>query len=187
LLLLSACAALAACNMAISDHPMFSAQDRLTTPLKDGLWVADDPDCPLDVKLPRGQWPNCAFWTVVSGNQFVDFSGDKDEERPTGSLIVQGRPPIIQVEMVEKGDRMFVFFAIEPTGSDAAGAVTAMNLRAVACGAEKTPGSSQVEPYPGFDKDCRPSTTKALRAAAVASRSKPDKIGRIYWVRAETP
>ena len=41
--LLPLCAALAGCNLAVSDHPMFSAGEQLATPLKSGLWVADDP------------------------------------------------------------------------------------------------------------------------------------------------
>ena len=186
LLLWPACLALTACNMAVSDHSMFSPEDRLTTPLKNGLWVADDPDCPFDVKSPNGQWPKCAFWTIVSANQLVDFSGDKEEERPAGSLIAQGRPPIIQVEVVEKGDHSFLFFAFEPTASDPSGSVTAINLWAVACGTVRTPGSSQVDPYPGFDKECHPLTSDALRTAAVASRRlEAAKIGRMFWVRAE--
>jgi len=188
LCLLPAFVALCACNVAVSDHPMFSPEDRLSIPLKDGLWVADDPDCPFDVKTPKTQWPKCAFWTIVSDKKFVDFAGDKEEERPVGTLIAKGRPPIVQVEVFIKGDRSFLFFAIEPQASDPSGSTTAMDIWAVACGTQRSSGSSsQVDPYPGFNKECQPLTTKALRAAAIASRPKVEKVGRINWVRAEKP
>jgi hypothetical protein len=181
--------ALGACNMAVSDHPMFTTADRLTTPLKDGLWAGDDPECAVDMALPKEKWPKCAAWLVIRGNEVVDFWGDeeKDEDRPVGFFMANGQPPIVQIKMVEKDKHSFLFAAIEPTTRDAAGAVTALNLWFVPCGTEKVPGSSsQIDPYPGFDKDCRPLTASALRTAAVAGRPKADP-GRMKWLRAEAP
>ncbi|MEO8175292.1 MAG: hypothetical protein ABI626_01365 [Sphingomicrobium sp.] len=164
---------------------MFSEADQLSTPLKDGLWVADDPDCAFDTNLPKEQWRKCATWTIVSGNKFVDFSGDKEDDRIVGLLIAGGQPPIVQVDTIDDEQHAFIFVAVEPTERDAAGAVTSLNLWGIACGTVKTAGSSQVDPYPGFDKDCHPLSTSALRAAAVASRPETKGPDRMRWVRGE--
>ncbi|HEX6741892.1 MAG TPA: hypothetical protein VF079_08895 [Sphingomicrobium sp.] len=182
--------ALAACNMAMSDHPMFAADERLTTPLKNGLWAADDPDCAVDVTLPTDKWPECAFWAVVGDNQVIDVS-EKKADRPAGFLIAGGRPPIVQIEMIDKERRVYFFYAVEPLASAPSSPATALNLWAVACGTAKVPGSTgQIDPYPGLDKDCRPASKEALRAAAAASRAAQDRaaekqIMRMHWVRAE--
>ncbi|MEO6255688.1 MAG: hypothetical protein ABIO69_02665 [Sphingomicrobium sp.] len=183
--LLPLCTALSACNMAVSDHPMFSAKDRLTTPLKDGLWVADDPDCAFDINLPKEKWRNCAIWTIISGNKFVEFSAAKGEDRPLGFLVAGGQPPIVQIDTIEDGQHAYLFVAVDPTGRDAAGAVTSLNLWGIACGTVKTAGSNQVDPYPGIDKACHPLSTDALRAAALASRPTTKEPDRMQWVRAE--
>ena len=185
--LLPTCLALSACNMAMSNHPMFSPEEQLATPLKDGLWVADDPDCRVDTSLPRNRWPNCAFWVIVSGNQVVDIAGDKEQDRPTGFLIVGGQPPIVQIEMTEEGGHSYLFYALDLKEADAPGPLTKINLWPVACGTEKVPGSTrEIDPFPGLNKDCQPQTIEALRAAAITSRPKADDRGRMKWVRLET-
>jgi hypothetical protein len=173
--------------MAVSNHPMFSVEDKLTTPLKDGLWVADDPDCPVDTNLPRSRWPNCAFWLVLRGNQLMDIAGDKKGIRPVGLFVASGQPPIAQVENLEKDSRGYFFYGFEPAGTEPDGTITAVELWAVACGTPRIPGSTrEIDPYPGIDKDCQPQSKAALRAAAVASRASQEKLGRMKWIRPST-
>ena len=183
--LLPLCAALAGCNLAVSDHPMFSAGEQLATPLKSGLWVADDPDCVFDSTKPRQTWPKCAVWLVLRDNRVAEISGDEKTERPVAILIADGSPPIAQIEVREKeSDIVYVFYAIEPAAHDSRRRITALSVWGVRCGTEKTPGSSQVDPYPGFDKECHPASKDAVRAAAAASRAAATDIGRMKWVRA---
>jgi len=180
--------ALGGCNLAVSDHPMFSSAERLATPLKDGPWVADVPDCKFNVDSPKTGWPKCALWTVVSDNKMVDVSGDKDEDRPAGFLIVGGQPPIVQIDMLENGKHGFLFIAIEPTSKPPSGPITTLNIWGVTCGRQNDPVDSRqgVSPFPGFNKECQPQTAAALRAAAVASRPKSGEITRMKWVRKES-
>ena len=175
---------LTACNLAVSNHAMFTPQDLLTTPLKNGLWAADDPDCKFNSAAARATWPNCAFWVIINDNKIVDVAGDKEEDRPAGFLIVGGVPPLVQIEMIEKGEHGYLFFALDPSASETSGRVTAAQVWPVMCGVTKSGSTSQVDPYPGFNKECQPATTAALRAAAIASRPKSDEAP-LRWIRAE--
>jgi len=185
--LLPASLALGACNMAISDHPMLIDEPRSAIKFKDGLWVAEDPDCKFSVKRPVRSWPKCANWLVLGNGKVVGGPDPKPGEVPAELVIAEGQPPILEFPLKDDGEKTakgYAYLAIERTGSDAGG-VTAINLWAVACGTERVPGSTrEIDPYPGIDNDCHPQSVNALRAAAVASRPATSKVGRMKWIRA---
>jgi len=185
--LLPLCAALTACNMAISDHPMLAGQPKSALELKDGLWTLDDPDCKFDHRRPVHRWPKCAGWMILKDGRIVGGKDAKRGEVPVELLIADGTPPILEFPLKDEGKKVaegYAYIAIEPTANDA-GRVTTMNFWIVGCGTEKVPGStSEIDPYPGIDKDCHPLSIDALRAAATLSRPSPEKLGRIRWIRA---
>lgn len=64
-LLLGACT-----NMVRSEAPWFGPADSAgAPPLRDGVWAADDPNCPFDANLPLERWPACAQGRVVQGGE----------------------------------------------------------------------------------------------------------------------
>jgi len=187
-LLLPILLALGACNMAISDQPMFSDAQRSSVQLRDGYWVMDDRECRFDAAQRAEAWPECADWAVIVGNRIV---GERVKDLggvDPALFIADGKPLILQMHSKpQKGEESFYHFAaIEPAATDADGRVGAFALWIVKCGVEerKPRGSAKVKPYPGFNAECRPVSVEALRAAAIASRPQSDELNRLKWVRA---
>ncbi len=185
--LLPLCAALTACNMAISDHPMLAGQPRSALELQDGLWTIDDSDCKFDHRRPVHRWPKCAGWLIVKAGKIVGGKDMKRGEAAVELVITDGAPPIVEFPMKDEGKKepeSYAYIVLEPTENNQ-GRVTTMNLWFVACGTEKVPGSTrEIDPYPGIDKDCHPLSIDALRMAATLSRPSAEKLSRIRWIRA---
>lgn len=166
---------LGACNMAVSETPVFAENDAATLGPRTGIWVGDDPECPFDSALPEAQWPSCAAWLVVKSSD--DFlMRDGKETQHARFMIAKGQPPIVQVlwrdEAKEDGKTFYVFFGIEPGLAQADGKFSSAFTWAVKCGA-KDPSSSEIKPYAGISPECRPSSPDAIRSAAVTSRQPP--------------
>ena len=88
---------LSACNMVISETPMFAESDRAIPAPKDGIWLADVDDCEFDASQPEAEWPECALWVAVrnSGHELL-VSGGKGQSQRLDYLIAAGNPSIIQ-------------------------------------------------------------------------------------------
>jgi hypothetical protein len=190
LLLLCVCAALSACNMALSDKPLFAEPQRSSSVLlEDGLWTRPDPKCAADLSRPRQQWPKCAGWLILKNSKVVAGSDMKPDEGAQDVFIVDGKPVLIQAVIKmsgpERSEMFYGYFALDPQARSSAGRVTAVLVWPVACGVTKSDG--KVLPYAGFDKDCRTSSVSALRAAAAKPLNAEAKPMLLKWVRTEAP
>ena len=190
LLLLAACAAVSACNMAMSDKPMFAEAERSSAlVLEDGLWFRVDPDCDVDVAGPKDKWPECADWVIISGSKAVKSSDTKSaDEEPQDVFIADGMPPLIQAKIEANGSPSgYGFLAFEPKGHSPAGRITDLEAWPVACGAEagEAGTTAKITPYPGFSDECRAESVQALRSAAGKGRSPSAELAEWKWVRAE--
>lgn len=182
-------AALAACNLAISDKPLLTEADRSAVRLKDGYWAIAEQDCRFDAAQPVDGWPKCADWVVIAGNQIVRERDKNVFGVEPALLIADGKPLIMQVfsKSENGGTPFYTFAAIEPTTITASGQTAAMDVWIVECRPDPsraTPGVPAVGQYPGFDDDCRPDSIDALRNAAAAGRPHQDEMIVARWVRA---
>ena len=175
---------LGACNMVISETPMFGEKDAASLSPRPGIWLAEDPECPLDATLPEAKWPKCAMWLVVSGSgeaALVDGKGQRQEAR---YIIAKGAPPIVQVlwrdEAKEDGKTFYVFLGLEPNILD--GEFLAATTWEVKCGT-KDPADTDIKPYPGIAAECRPSSQEAIRSAALASCLTAEMAMTWRWLR----
>jgi hypothetical protein len=181
-------AALSACNIAISDYPMFSEDQQSKLRAKDGVWLAEDPKCRFDTSSPAHHWPKCAQWFYLHNDEVADGPGAKPGDRPVKFLIVDGLPPLLQVPIEDKDEHTttYAFAALELPAAMTSGQLTEARLWLVACGVERhsTKRASDIKPFPGIDKDCKPQSAAALRNAAIASR--PKRSRRVLWRRVRT-
>jgi hypothetical protein len=175
---------LGACNMAVSETPMFSDKDAGNLKPRPGIWLAEDPDCPLDTTLPEAKWPECATWLVVKASDEASMQDGKGQRQEARYIIAQGAPPVVQVlwrdEAKDDGKTFYVFLGLEPDRQD--GEFLAAASWEVKCGTQETPGS-EIKPYPGISAECRPFSQNAVRLAAVASRSTAEMAMHWRWLR----
>ena len=186
--LLPILALLGACNIAVSDKPMFSEEQRSSTLiLADGLWVREKPDCEFDRSKPKEKWPKCADWMILKASKAIDGSDMKPEESVEDVFIADGDPPLIQAKIEPKDDKViygFLVLKVEQIGPS--GKVRSGRAWTVPCGTSQN-GSTKISPYPGFSEECMPSSVAALRAAAAKGAAEPDDIVELRWVRDEVP
>jgi len=180
---------LGACNMAISETPLFTDADKANLIPRDGVWLTEDPDCRFDSNLPESQWPKCAIWAEVNGaNGQMLIRDGKDQDQQARFVIAKGDPPIVQIlwrdDAKDDGKTFYVFFGLEPgqKGTDT-GFTTAATWE-VKCGT-KDPAGSDIKPYPGLSPECRPSSQDAVRSAATASRPTAEMAMTWRWLRPE--
>jgi hypothetical protein len=181
---------LGACNMAISETPLFANVDKANLTPRDGVWVSEDPECRFDSGLSENQWPSCATWIIVNGSKGeMLLRNGKGEAQEARFVIANGQPLIVQLlwrdDAKEDGKTFYVFFGLEPgpAGRDRSFAF-AVGWE-VKCGT-KEPGSSDIKPYPGISPECRPSSAGAVRFAAAASRSTAEMAMSWRWLRPES-
>ena len=97
-------ASLGACNVAMSDKPLFGETLRSPTLiLEDGIWTLDKPDCTADLAKPRKDWPPCVDWVIVGSNKALLGSDSKPGDGPEDILIVDGKPPLLQAKVTTSG------------------------------------------------------------------------------------
>lgn len=176
---------LGACNMAISETPLFGDPDKASFTPHDGLWLSEDAECRFDSSLLELQWPNCAIWAVVDGsNGKMLIRNGKGEDQQARFVIAKGEPLIVQVlwrdDAKEDGKTFYVFFGLEPTGTNKSSTTAA--TWEVKCGT-KDPEGSDIKPYPGLSPECRPSSQDAVRASAAASRPTAEMAMTWRWLR----
>lgn len=190
LLLLPLMAVLGACNMVISEAPVFGEADRATQSPSEGVWIGDDPECRFDPRVPESTWPDCALWVVVrDGGRNLLVSNRKGESQRVDALFVGGDPSIIQARWLDNAKKdatpIHVFYAYTPRDLDSDGHFRRAEVWAVECGVQEKP-NSDIRPFPGITPECRPSSPDSVRSAARAS-SRSDEIKEWRWLRAETP
>ena len=186
--LLFLCATLSACNVAMSDRPLFAEAQRSTTLiLEDGLWLMVDANCEVDSAKDKAGWPKCANWVILKNNKIRTSSDTKPTEEPKNIFIVDGTPPLIQAES-DDADPEYMFIAIESLTNSPARRIVSLNAWPVPCGIQdsKKGPSAKVAPYPGFDEKCRTKSVEALRAAAARGREPGTEVVQFRWVRFES-
>jgi len=179
---------LSACNMVISETPIFAESDRATLIPKDGIWLTKVDDCDFDASQPEAKWPECAVWVVVrnSGRELLVMDG-KDQTQRLDYLIAAGSPPVVQGKWIdaakEPGAAYYGFYGIEPQQLATDG-FAAASTWAVKCGVQQQ-SSSKIQPFPGVSAECRPSSKDAIRSAATASRA-AGEVMTWRWLRPES-
>ena len=178
---------LGACNMVVSETPMFTESDRSKVAPRDGIWLGEKDDCQFDSGKPESEWPRCAMQVVVrnSGRELNLIDG-KETQRVT-ALFAAGTPAIIEAQWIddakEPAKATYGYFGLESRPAAQDGRFIRASLWPVECGA-KNPTSSEIRPFPGITPECRPASKDAIRAAAVFSR-RAEQVQVWRWVRAE--
>ena len=188
--LLLSLALLGACNVAMSDKPLFGdAQRSRALVLEDGIWTLDKPDCSADLAKPRKDWPACVDWVIVGGNKALVGSDSKPGDGPEEILIVDGKPPLLQAKVTTSGSPpSWGYLVFHPLGSSKTGRVTAVEVWAVPCGTQEgNAANPKIHPYPGFNEECRTTSADAVRAAASKERTADTESVTWRWLRAEAP
>lgn len=188
-LLLLLCAALGACNVALSEQPLFPEAQRSTKlVLEEGLWLMADDECEIDTAKPRKTWPSCADWMVLKGGKVAIVSDTEPGEEPLEVFIVDGNPPLIQGKIRTNGARtLYGYLVIETVAFSPANKLTAINIWPVPCGTQDSKGGpgAKITPYPGFGEECYTTSVHALRAAAAKGRAPDHDVVQWRWIRAE--
>ncbi len=180
---------LGACNMAISETPVFDERDAAKLVPREGIWLSDDPDCRFDPGLSETQWPGCAIWLIVHSNgRELLLQDGKGEAQQARYVIAKGQPTIVQIlwrdEAKDDGKTFYVFFGLEPGGAQPDGTFVTASSWEVKCGV-KDASSSEIAAYPGITPECRPELAKSIRSAAVASRPTAEMAMDWRWLRPE--
>ena len=199
---------LGGCNLVVSQHPWFSADDALGAPLlRDGLWVmTDDPDCKVREAKPAERWPECADMIVVRGQEWLSLRGERKDgtneyKWDAGPvLIAHGSPPILQIRprgSDDPNDSAFTYAALRPLSFDKNGKATALDLWAAQCGplpnkadSKRSEGEADARyvtdrPFPGLtvmDDNCTADSIASLRNAAALSEALGNH-SQMHWVR----
>jgi hypothetical protein len=181
---------LGACNVAMSDKPLFGdAQRSSALVLEDGIWTLDEPDCKADLGKPRKDWPNCVDWIIVGGSKALVGSDSKPGDGPEDILIVDGNPPLLQAKVTTSGSPpTWGYLVFHSLGNSKTGRVTAVEVWPVACGTQEgNAANPKIHPYPGFSEECRTTSIDALRAAAARERPADTETVTWRWLRPEAP
>ena len=178
---------LAACNAVISEVPVFTEADRSGPLPRDGIWVAEDPECVFDVSTPEASWPRCAMWLVIrGGGSDVEILDGKGQSETVSATFVAGDPMLVQgkwIDRVKEPPRPFyAFYAIDAGEPDASGRFSRAQAWLVQCGIQDHP-NSDLTPFPGITDECRPTSKEAIRSAAAASSH--EEMASWRWVRWE--
>ena len=185
--LLCAVLLLGGCNMAHSDHQLFTAADAAGAPtVRPGIWADPDPGCDFDPNLPvKAKWPQCAHGDTTHQGR----AGREPADRFAGKPLI-GQYGSAQAETIRRPS------STSPSSLrlDAQGRIVAMKAWPVQCGpphrrarGDKGPSGTR-HPLPGMTMDadgnnCTVATAEAVRAAVGPSRAWTDTPGGAYWVR----
>lgn len=208
ILILAALSLLGACNMVITQQPVFSRLDAYGAPqLRQGVW--DQPPsaaCQFDKSAPLKTWPSCAQGAVVEPFKMSGFN-DNNGKRAWTSLdyvLGWGRPQVLQAYLTSAtGDPLpmpafYFYIAVHPTQTDNLGRITAYKSWPVMCGPPPpagakgpdggTPRYGTLSPLPGLTMDqggnnCSTASKAAIRGAAGQSRAWNKEITASHWVR----
>ena len=184
LCIVAAAGLLSACNMVISETPMFGDSDRATLAPRDGIWLSEDGECRFDAARPEAEWPDCAMWVVVheSGRE-LEVSDGKRQSQQLRTLFVSGSPAIIEALWIDDAKEppgaFYGYYAFEPEAAAPETTFMRASLWPVECGVQS---GSSIRPFPGIGPECRPSSKDAIRAAAVSSR-RAEQVKEWRWLR----
>jgi hypothetical protein len=163
IVLLAAALMLGACNLVVSETPVFSAVDSQgAPPFKPGIWASPDPGCDFKTSEPVDSWPKCANGTTI-GETAIQGTMDPGSLAATDSshapetgpqkvalpyVLAAGDPRVMQVDMKLPDAPLgkfgvFYFVAVHPTAFGADGRITAAEMWIVQCGPPPPPQTSK--------------------------------------------
>lgn len=196
-----------ACNLVMSEAPMFGAADVRGARLREGVWVEVKADCAADAAAPLRDLAECADAVVIRNGQITDASDVKDE--PIPYLLAAGQPPVmqLQVELKNKAGRpakLYAYAAFKPVKTDPEGRIVEARRWPVQCGPpppkpetppDRAPKASDYttrSPLPGLTVEpetgvCSPRDQAAVRGAAAASEAWDEDKAVIRWLRDVRP
>jgi hypothetical protein len=203
--------ALSACNMLMTQQPVFGRPSEIGAPaMRLGVWAEQSSDdCKFDETQPLAAWPSCANGFVVLPDGKLGAYNSQNGQKPvwqtTGYIMASGDPRVFQIHMTGAMasslpmPQLYVYAGLKPTKLDDLGHVIAAESWPVQCGPpppDKPPsdGSPQrfgtEHPLPGMMMDaqgnnCTATDPDAVRAAAKASRqwTKESDMAVSHWVR----
>lgn len=226
-MVLTVCAAvsLSGCNMVVSERPWFAAPSG--PQLKEGIWaMLDTADCVVDPAAALPDWPDCARPVLVRGGEYLGPAADDEALPPAerldparwdkiGHVLADGTPQVDQiastrpvaaagppVDGVSEGKLFYIYTAVQPTGTDGEGRITALRRWPVLCGPKPARkagagGRSRFvtdKPFKGLrikGDACTAKDIAALRRAAASSErfAEGDGFSIVIsrWVRDYTP
>jgi hypothetical protein len=199
LLLALAAVSLSACNVVMSEEPLFTEADAKQAPaLRDGAWVSLTAECQAQWRDPEAPPPSCAEHGEVRAGRLVP------PDDPGQAVIVAGggQPLIVQVQFTQQeaatGEafRIHVYGALKPTRFDDHGRVVEARRWLVLCG--EPPADAGLDslrreehltrrPLPGLTVDdelgiCRARSSQAVRNAARASEAWDVEKAAVRWI-----
>lgn len=193
-------------NLVVADAPRFAADDASSTfVLRDGLWITETVECPVDVSMPVTEWPACAQWNVVRGgvegrSRVAIAEGDRDADHATGQqhrIVVSGVPLIMETSDCPQSGQAetswkqpaprsparkisYCYIGIAIAGTDPSGRITRFTSWPVVCGIRTRKGQAVTDrPWEGLklrDENCLAVSEWALRNAARRSRDTPEAM-----------
>lgn len=123
------------------EGPLFAAADAAgAPPIKDGLWLADGPDCKVEADRSAYDWPACARWFVVQNGERRTFAPSQ-RDRHVGDwlteriVVAAGEPRIIQTAGVTaSGGTAIGYLAMSPIAYDPdGGPITSLQTWTIDC------------------------------------------------------
>lgn len=167
---------LAACGpappTAAPEGPLFSAADAAGAPaIKEGLWLADGPDCKVDADQSAYEWPACARWFVIRGGERQTFAPSQTDRRLGTWLrerivVAAGEPRIVQTSgITAQGEAVIGYLAMSPFAQD--------------------PDGGPINALQTWTIDCTPPTRQELRNHWLHEH--PDKAGEELAPKPEPP
>jgi hypothetical protein len=180
--------ALGACNMLISERPMYVDADRASVVPRNGIWLSPNRGCEFDSSQPETAWPDCAMWIVVrkQGDE-MHLSDGKKQVEELGGFFAAGEPLIVQARWIDTAKEprraYYGFYGVEPHQIGPDGFFSAASIWVVECGTQ-TNRNADIQPFPGIGPDCHAPSKDLIRSAAQKSR-RADVIEEWRWLRAE--
>jgi len=180
--------AVGACNMLISEAPMYVDADRASVAPRNGIWLSPNRGCEFDSRAAEATWPDCAMWIVVRnrGAELLLSDGKKQIET-LGGFFAAGVPIIVQARWIDTAKEprraYYGFYGVKPHQIGPDGLFSAASIWVVECGTQANQ-NADIVPFPGIGPDCRPPSKEAIRSAAQRSR-RDDAFEEWRWLRAE--
>lgn len=147
---------LSACNMVVTDTPMFDAADQTGPAMREGVWLAQDAECKVDTTKSVKDWPECADWFLLRDGK-LEFPEEKPDLPFSGAIAVivaGGDPQVWQMTLDlslkpgEPGSQMNLYAGFEPLERDRQGRVIRYLSWPALCGPpppEAAEGAESVE------------------------------------------
>ncbi len=207
-LVLAALTLLSACNMVITQQPVFSKLDSFGAPhLRAGVWDRPPSEaCAFDEKASMKSWPSCAQGAVAEPFKMSGWNENAGQKTWTSIdyILGWGHPQVLQAHLTSAtGDPMpmpafYMYVAINPTKLDNTGQIIEYESWPIMCGPPPPPDAKgpngnpmrggTLQPLPGLTMDasgnnCSTNSKAAIRGAAGPSRAWNKDITVNHWVR----